>query len=943
MALSEYSTVYRSQTPFIPQIDLSLLAKVNTYKENKFEQNASKIQESINKIGNLDVLKEEDKQYLNEKVNNLLTGINSMSGVDISDTSVANKLMGYGASVYNDANIINAITSTKKVRNLQEEYRKLATDSKFKDSYSAINEMYDMQSVQSWIADGKKGSVYSGPTNAFQYQNVDKFSADIAKEIKANYEEDVSSNGLYIDKRTNEYVDAERIKEEISSRLLSDGNMTEQVRRNSWYFGKGKTGNDIFNHFKSVASEQETRLQKAYDDVDTLYKQATLPEDKTKYAAILKKREDDLKKAKAYSLDVNTKGVEHFTDNLSDYNQTMYLDNLTTGVANTYAYSKTTHSVDEDKVALKLIAEQRQAATDGWDMLKDPTSFTGVSFVPNEAYMKAMSMSKGKTSSSSTTAPKKGQPNYVEDVLSEGGNFIAPNTLSDVDIATKDDKWVINKITEVEGAKQTIMTTIMKDLLIANPQLKGAQGESAQVNLIKLLKGRNNPNVIEMEDLQNIDKFRKQKINGVEYEVINDEQAKYIKNLVDSYKNISEGKEPVLKLTPSQVNQISQLHEKNSEASFYGELLKEYKGNNTSNLTPEEERRFISYETTPPKKVVVGKPTYRDDKLGVYQQPKDLVLKNGTYYPADGKDATYEGLVRRKGNGTISEDRIKLTISATKGINKSELDDILSRGGIKGRKGLYGVSYHEGDIKDYEMLQSKVAKNKTEANPESMKVLNSINQYLHKTFPSNIKSQTEGNLNRLKNVVYQEAILRSNAVTVEGALPDSGNIDMTKAYVENIGSDSNDPFSINVRVVIPKGTETSGQKSVVMTKTMTPAELKEYFNIDLPPTKEIYKQALLDVKGSTSPKYIQPSSPAKDKPLSLVVKSAIVKTSEGHYTPQLFLPDSDKRISPTLLPGAEATSLHEAESLLQAFIDAAYAYGITDVASLNTYLKESKK
>ena len=42
-------------SPYVLPVDLNLLAKVNTYKQSKFYENAQKTQDELNTIANLDI------------------------------------------------------------------------------------------------------------------------------------------------------------------------------------------------------------------------------------------------------------------------------------------------------------------------------------------------------------------------------------------------------------------------------------------------------------------------------------------------------------------------------------------------------------------------------------------------------------------------------------------------------------------------------------------------------------------------------------------------------------------------------------------------------------------------------------------------------------------------------------------------------------------------
>jgi hypothetical protein len=127
MAVSYLSTPFQS-SPYVPPVDLNLMAKVLGYKQEKFDVTAQKIQTQLDTVANADIIKGIDKDYVNNKLNTMVSNLNGMGGVDLADINVGNQISGYAASIYNDDKVISAISSTKKVRSLQASYEKFKSD-----------------------------------------------------------------------------------------------------------------------------------------------------------------------------------------------------------------------------------------------------------------------------------------------------------------------------------------------------------------------------------------------------------------------------------------------------------------------------------------------------------------------------------------------------------------------------------------------------------------------------------------------------------------------------------------------------------------------------------------------------------------------------------------------------------------------------------------------
>ena len=53
---------------YVPQMPVDEMAKVGMYKQQKYEENVTKIQDQMEKVAGLDVMKDVDKNYLQSKL-----------------------------------------------------------------------------------------------------------------------------------------------------------------------------------------------------------------------------------------------------------------------------------------------------------------------------------------------------------------------------------------------------------------------------------------------------------------------------------------------------------------------------------------------------------------------------------------------------------------------------------------------------------------------------------------------------------------------------------------------------------------------------------------------------------------------------------------------------------------------------------------------------------
>lgn len=155
--------------PYVSQLPVELMAKVGMAKQQQYEQGIQKIQSTIDSVAGLDVYKDEDKTYLQSKLNELGNDLKWVGASDFSDFQLVNSVNGMTKQIAKDPNILNAVSSTafvKKELSFMEEERK-------KGKLNPSNEYVFKQKLNDWASDGKVGSTFSYKYDP--YFDVNKF------------------------------------------------------------------------------------------------------------------------------------------------------------------------------------------------------------------------------------------------------------------------------------------------------------------------------------------------------------------------------------------------------------------------------------------------------------------------------------------------------------------------------------------------------------------------------------------------------------------------------------------------------------------------------------------------------------------------------------------------------------------------------------------------
>lgn len=555
--LSE-SQNYRPE-PYVTPVDLSLLSKVLTYEDQQFTQNANKIQQQIDSYASMDVVKPEDRKYLNTKMNNLVDGINNLGGVNLADPSVANQIQGLGAGIYSDQKILNAVAGTRTFRNLQGEYQNWLTNPKFKGQYSKVNESYDMAQASKWFNDGQVGSQYTGPTNATPYIDNDKMVGDVFKKIKANYTESVVQKGFYISKDGTESLSEKDLAQRARDMVLNNPQAAEQAKRNAWFLteGMGYTGQQVVS---GLINSTNNDIADTQSEIDYYSKMKDLAANDPKaygiYNANLLKLTEYQKQLKDKVQNLAVNGEQEYNNNPTGYQMDYYVGNWSRGIGRLYQVNRTKQELKADPAAmLQETIQQRDRhdeaslAEHGLRRFYDPT-INGYNYVRDESLVPLKGV-KGKTDANGNPI---GQDNVFEPI-----NDVAADP---------------------EKAYRVNLDTTQAD--INNKNLL----KESLINTFVVDSGKSDDNLSFLL-------------------TAGPKRDEWIKNIRQMYEDKANGKDVDLSKLPEGSQQLfGQLDEINHQITFQQRRLENY--NNILPLTDAEKKIYSDYQANPQKYMEVN-------------------------------------------------------------------------------------------------------------------------------------------------------------------------------------------------------------------------------------------------------------------------------------------------------------------------------------------------
>ena len=145
--MASYKDIIPTFNPYIQQEPVEAMMKVGVYKQQRYDEGVQKIQESIDNIAGLDVVRDVDKQYLQSKLNQLGGQLSMVAGGDFSNFQLVNSVNGMTNQIAKDPNVLNAVASASRYRKAIEDKQKIVQDGKG----SASNDWLFNNEANEWL------------------------------------------------------------------------------------------------------------------------------------------------------------------------------------------------------------------------------------------------------------------------------------------------------------------------------------------------------------------------------------------------------------------------------------------------------------------------------------------------------------------------------------------------------------------------------------------------------------------------------------------------------------------------------------------------------------------------------------------------------------------------------------------------------------------------
>ena len=354
--------------PYVQTLPVEAMAKVGMYKQQRYDQGVEKIQKSIDNIAGLDIVRPEDKQYLQSKLNQLGSQLTNVAGGDFSNFALVSSVNGMTNQIVKDPGVMNAVSNTARYKKDLEAVEKLQLEGKWAPS----NQAAFQKDVNKWFNNPSQDAKYS--SNISPYVDVTKDSVAIIKALASKVitsdvavEQDSRGNYVIYDaitRRKVEGISKERIATALKTGLspqayrqlaidgqykysgtspdqyISDINETYQKD----FLDLTTRREALTNSLSSLSPAEQTKANKRIEDIDR--------------AAVQLKNEYDSVSSGFESGDVDGSQAQYYTMN--------FLDNTSN------AYASKTESITFHTSPFKTqdnFERNMQQTQDNWDKM----------------------------------------------------------------------------------------------------------------------------------------------------------------------------------------------------------------------------------------------------------------------------------------------------------------------------------------------------------------------------------------------------------------------------------------------------------------------------------------------------------------------------------------------------------------------------------------------
>jgi hypothetical protein len=314
-----------------------LTGQVQTALQQRFDINVAKVDDLIQKITTVPLVRDKDKKYLGDRLGSLLSMVDANSKVDMTNNNVTRQISNYISTAIDD-NVKEQISNSQKIQSFQQEAARIKKEKP--ELYNDANYAYALdKSGYADYVNEKADSIgnlqytpyYDVPKNL--NEPLDKW----AKEMGFEKVVDSSVEGGYIYKTVKgKTLTEEQIANFVDNRILTDPKLRQQLMIDSHYKYRGVSDEDLLKNYKEAVKPVLDNMDMQITEVDYQIKN-TNPDDAEKLQLLNQKKANISKKKEFAEAQANGQGF-----NRDSFLYNNHVNNLTESYKKTFGYAAIT-------------------------------------------------------------------------------------------------------------------------------------------------------------------------------------------------------------------------------------------------------------------------------------------------------------------------------------------------------------------------------------------------------------------------------------------------------------------------------------------------------------------------------------------------------------------------------------------------------------------------
>lgn len=298
-----YSILHNYDQP-VHTPDFNFIQTGLAYKQGHLNENRQKLQSAVDKFAILDVYRDVDKGYVEERLEAVMQVANKYANGDVSSDAFTNSILKNINQVV-DPRVKNAVLSTRKFRNEQAQWEKLKE--KEPDAYNDNNYAYSLQASESWRKGQEPGEIYSGGGGVRKYVDYNKTIREnipkIQEMLEAEWIEDagVGVGGYFREISTKRAVDRGKMENALNTFL--GGKEMDQMRIDAWAKYSRMDDESLERQYNGYFSPQLEASQENVEKYTKLIEQEQNPTKKAEYQRLLDLEEKNVNSISTNSFD----------------------------------------------------------------------------------------------------------------------------------------------------------------------------------------------------------------------------------------------------------------------------------------------------------------------------------------------------------------------------------------------------------------------------------------------------------------------------------------------------------------------------------------------------------------------------------------------------------------------------------------------------------------